>query len=84
VTISIRADGYANAHVEGEHEFNGLCSFTSARDCGEAMAASEYVECTDMTPIPGRTHVHTNCNHEPTKSARAACRRARNAALQGA
>lgn len=79
-TMSIRADGYSNAHVEGEHEANGICSFSgnmAARDCGEAMAASEYVECTDMTPIPGRTHVHTDCQHPATKSARAACRRAR-------
>jgi hypothetical protein len=42
--MELRSDGYANAHVEGEHEANGLCSFKSARECGERMAASEFVE----------------------------------------
>lgn len=43
--IEIRSDGYANAHVEGEHEALGLCHADSARECGERMAASEWVEC---------------------------------------
>lgn len=45
MTMEIRSDGYANAHVEGEHEANGLCPFTSARECGERSAAAEWVEC---------------------------------------
>lgn len=48
LTIEVRSDGYANAHVEGEHESNGICHFTSARECGERFAASEFVECTDF------------------------------------
>lgn len=43
--VEIRSDGYANAHVEGEHESNKLCPFTSAKECGERWAASEFVEC---------------------------------------
>lgn len=43
--MDIRSDGYANAHVEGEHEALGLCHADSARECGERMAASEWVEC---------------------------------------
>lgn len=45
VMLDVRADGYANAHVEGEHEANGLCAFASARECGERFAAAEFVEC---------------------------------------
>lgn len=89
LTMEIRADGYSNAHVEGEHESNGLCSFTgklAARDCGEAGAAAEFVETMDndvpdahaaLTPnSPTRTTSHAACTHPATKSARAACRRA--------
>lgn len=45
IQMEVRADAYANAHVEGEHEANKLCSLTSARECGERAAASEFVEC---------------------------------------
>lgn len=43
--MDVRSDGYANAHVEGEHEGFRSCGFTSARECGERMAAAEWVEC---------------------------------------
>lgn len=42
--MEIRAEGYANAHVEGEHEANGICIFTSSTECGERHAAGEFVE----------------------------------------
>jgi hypothetical protein len=44
--MELRSDGYANAHVEGQHNTEGpKCGFTTATECGERMAASEYVEC---------------------------------------
>lgn len=90
LTMEIRSDGYANAHVEGEHEANGLCSFSSARECGERQAAAEFVETMD-SDVPdahvARTgsrsvtvRTHDDCDHASTKSARAACRRAVRAA----
>lgn len=48
LTMEIRSDWAANAHVEGEHNSNGICTYDSARECGERMVAAEYVECTDM------------------------------------
>lgn len=85
LTMEIRADGYANAHVEGEHEANGLCTFPSARDCGEAGAAAEFVETTEgisvtasdlgMSTAPAATGSHAGHDHPATKAARAACRR---------
>lgn len=43
--IEIRSDGYANAHVEGEHDAWMTCGYNSARECGERCAAAEWVEC---------------------------------------
>lgn len=43
--IAVRADGYSNAHVQGEHEAHG-CVF-NARDCGERAAAEEFVEAAE-------------------------------------
>jgi hypothetical protein len=82
--MSLRADGYANAHVEGEHESNGICSFTSPRVCGERAAAAEFVETSTVDDEPTFTPTqgaHANCDHPSTKAARAACRRARSAAV---
>lgn len=90
LTMELRADGYSNAHVEGEHESNGLCSFTgkmAARDCGELGAAAEFVETTDglsATPKPvaatnrgdRAAMTHRGCDHANTKAERAKCRRA--------
>jgi hypothetical protein len=45
--MELRSDGWANAHVEGEHNANGICSCKTARECGERGAAAEYVECGD-------------------------------------
>lgn len=45
ITIDVRSDGYANAHVEGEHEAWNICRYDSARECGERCAAAEWVEC---------------------------------------
>jgi hypothetical protein len=42
--MEIRAESYSNAHVEGEHEANGICIFTSSTECGERHAAGEFVE----------------------------------------
>jgi hypothetical protein len=42
--MEIRSEGYSNAHVEGEHEANGLCIFKSSTECGERHAAGEFVE----------------------------------------
>lgn len=44
VRMEIRSESYSNAHVEGEHEANGLCIFTSSTECGERHAAAEFVE----------------------------------------
>ena len=44
--MDFRSDGYANAHVEGEHQAHGLCPYTSPHECGERSAAAEFVECT--------------------------------------
>lgn len=44
-SIDVRSDMYANAHVEGDHVANGICKFESALECGERMAAAEFVEC---------------------------------------
>ena len=44
IVMEIRADEYANAHVQGEHRWNGLCSYATARECSERAAAAEYVE----------------------------------------
>lgn len=88
LTMEIRADGYSNAHVEGEHEANGLCSFSgnmAARDCGEAGAAAEFIETTDgltaASPTPTTrgdraAMTHRGHDHPNTKAGRAACRRA--------
>jgi hypothetical protein len=44
--IELRSDGYANAHVEGEHGTEGRdCGYSTARECGERYAAAEFVEC---------------------------------------
>lgn len=74
-TMEIRADGYSNAHVEGEHAASG-CTF-SATECGLRAAAAEYVECTDFSePVATpRTGSHAGHDHPATKAARAACRR---------
>lgn len=41
----IRAERYANAHVEGEHGTeDNPCPYTTANECGERMAAEEFVE----------------------------------------
>lgn len=45
LVIDVRADSYAYAHVEGEHNANGICHFTDAKECGERLAAAEFVEC---------------------------------------
>lgn len=85
ITMDIRADGYANAHVEGSHGTEDRpCSFATARECGERYAASEYVECTDMTePVASpRTGSHADHDHPATKAARAACRRAAATAIE--
>lgn len=42
--LEIRADGYASAHVDGEHEAWEGCPYRSAQECGERMAAEEFVE----------------------------------------
>lgn len=89
LTMEIRADGYSNAHVEGDHAGNGLCSFESATICGLWGAASEFVECTEglaatdpaATTTAPRIGSHAACTHEATKAARAACRRAATKAL---
>lgn len=89
-TMEIRADGYSNAHVEGEHEANGLCSFSgnmAARDCGEAGAAAEFVETYTVDDEPAARKAPTNRgdraamthrghDHPNTKADRAKCRRA--------
>lgn len=41
----VRADAYANAHVEGEHAAHG-CPFATSTECGERAAAAEFVEST--------------------------------------
>jgi hypothetical protein len=85
LTMELRSDGYSNAHVEGEHESNGLCHFSgnmAARDCGEAGAAAEFVETTDglaRTDELAKAATlgsHAGHDHPATKAARAACRRA--------
>lgn len=90
--MEIRADGYANAHVEGEHNANGICSFESAAICGMWGAASEFVETTDGITVtaaphdvtnPPRTGSHASHDHPSTKAARAACRRASATAIEG-
>jgi hypothetical protein len=44
--MELRSDGYANAHVEGQHNTEGpKCGLTTATECGERIAASEWVEC---------------------------------------
>lgn len=41
----IRADGFANAHVEGEHGTEDMpCPYATADECGERAAAAEFVE----------------------------------------
>jgi hypothetical protein len=49
ISIEVRSDGYANAHVEGEHHTHEDYYCTqkgwNARECGERMAAAEFVEC---------------------------------------
>jgi hypothetical protein len=42
--MEIRADGYSNAHVEGEHTVFELCKYADATECGLRSAAAEYVE----------------------------------------
>lgn len=42
--LEVQADGYANAHVEGEHEAWGTCPYASAEECGERHAAEAFVE----------------------------------------
>jgi hypothetical protein len=42
--MEYRAESYTNAHIEGEHEANGICIFTDATECGERHAAGEFVE----------------------------------------
>lgn len=43
-----RADYFADAHVEGEHEANRICRWTDAWTCGLKNSAATYVETTDM------------------------------------
>lgn len=88
-TAEIRSDSYANAHVEGDHIGNKLCSFTSPLECGLRAAAAELVETMDSDvpdahvarsgSTPRTTGSHADCAHDATKAARAACRKARNA-----
>lgn len=42
--MEIRADMYSNGHVEGEHEANGLCPYSTSTECGERLVAAEFVE----------------------------------------
>lgn len=42
--VEIQAEGYANAHVDGEHEAWNICPYKSPQECGEHMAAEAYVE----------------------------------------
>lgn len=41
--LEVQADGYANAHVEGEHD-STVCPYATAAECGERSAAEAFVE----------------------------------------
>lgn len=41
--LEVQADGYANAHVEGEHD-STVCPYATAEECGERNAAAAFVE----------------------------------------
>jgi hypothetical protein len=45
LTIELRSDGWANAHVEGQHGSEVPCMYSTAQECGERWAAAEFVEC---------------------------------------
>jgi hypothetical protein len=41
--LEVQADGWANAHVEGEHDATD-CPYATAQECGERTAAEAFVE----------------------------------------
>lgn len=44
--MEVRSDGWADAHVGGSHGTeDNPCSASTAQECGERMAAAEFVEC---------------------------------------
>lgn len=41
--LEVHADGYSNAHVEGEHD-STVCPYATSEECGERSAAAMFVE----------------------------------------